>query len=151
MFAAGQLVLAACSTDDEFNALREATGSYKDVAIAEAARYEEFLVRFDSDAGRMGQHYVDVAALDGTVVETHPESMLYEVASSGKHALTSVEYIVPNAEPPDGQTSAPALFGQKFELGEDLNVWALHAWVYKDNPDGIRGGFNPDVGACPAS
>jgi len=151
IFTAGLLVLSACSTSDEFTALRDATEKYGDIPTVEAAGYEEFLECFDSSAGGMGQHYVNVAALDGTVIETAPESMLYEVGQDGKLTLTSVEYIVPNAEPPAGQTTAPSLFGQSFELVEDLNVWALHAWVFKDNPDGVHAGFNPEVGACPSA
>jgi len=150
LFAATLLVVSACASQDEFSSVREATEDFKDVPTARAAGYEEFLVCFDSDAGGMGQHYVDVADLDGEVDATHPESMLYEVGSDGTLTLTSVEYIVPNAEPPGGQTTAPELYGQTFQLVEDLNVWAMHAWVFKDNPDGMFADFNPDVGPCPA-
>jgi hypothetical protein len=37
------------------------------------------------------------------------------------------------------------LFGQTFERNESLGVYALHAWVWKNNPSGIFVGYNPTV------
>jgi hypothetical protein len=76
--------------------------------------------------------------------------MVYDVRDDGRLKLVAVEYIVPNTAPPNGQTSAPTLFGQQFHLNTALNVWVLHAWVWQANPTGMFEDFNRNVGACPA-
>jgi hypothetical protein len=127
-------------------ALRSATVDFKSVSAAEAAGYVEFLDCFDSPAGGMGQHYVDLGALDGEVNANQPEAMVYEVKGHSLK-LVGVEYIVPGdfVDP----ANPPALFGQDFHLNEALGVWVLHAWVWKANPAGIFEDFNPNVPACP--
>jgi len=144
------VVVAACAGQDEFAEVRDANDKFREVSTAEADGYEEFLECFDSDAGGMGQHYVDLAALDGDVDAARPEAMVYEVSADGSLELAGVEYIVPNADPPDGQTTAPELYGRSFQLVEELNIWAMHAWVWTENPDGAFEGFNPNVAECPA-
>lgn len=130
------------------NAVRSATADFRRVASAEAAGYVEFLDCFDSPDGGMGQHYVDLDALDGKVQPTHPEAMVYEVGDSGLR-LVAVEYIVPSAfVDPD---NPPKLFGNHFHLNAALDVWVLHAWIWKWNPSGMFADWNPRVSACPSS
>lgn len=133
------------SVSDQLAAVRAATVGYKSVAAAEADGYVEFLGCFDSDEGGMGQHYVDLGALDGTVQATHPEAMVYEVRGHSLE-LVAVEYIVPS--PFVDPASPPVLFGQEFHLNAALDVWVLHAWVWKANPSGVFADWNPRVAAC---
>lgn len=142
-------VAGAAEAGSELAQVRRATARFHDVARAELAGYQEFLACFDSAAGGMGQHYVDLAALDDTVEALHPEAMVYEVGNDGRLQLVAVEYIVPNAAPPAGQTSPPSLFGQPFHLNPALNVWVLHAWIWRGNPSGVFEDFNPIVTPCP--
>ncbi len=130
----------------ELRQVQQATRAYRNVAVAEAAGYVEFLDCFDSESGGMGQHYVDLAALDTTVVATHPEAIVYEVGADGSLTMVAVEYIVPNS--PD-VVEPPMLFDRHFHLNTDLDVWVLHAWIWKFNPTGVFMDFNPRVGACP--
>jgi hypothetical protein len=90
----------------------------------------------------MGVHYVK--DIDGTVIPTEPEAMVYEIAPNGKLRLVAVEYIVPDSEPMPGP-----IFGQHFHHHPYLPVYILHAWVWKHNPSGMFKDFNPKVGACP--
>jgi hypothetical protein len=141
------LTLAATATArSTLDDLRTATARYHSVTQAEKAGYVEFLDCFDSPAGGMGQHYVNLGALDGTVDPLAPESLVYEVVDD-KLKLVGVEYIVPGGlvDPAD----PPELFGEHFHENTALGVWVLHAWVWKANPDGVFADFNPDVGACP--
>jgi len=142
-------VAQASGPGSELAQVRRATAKAHDVGQAEAAGYESFLDCFDSAAGGMGQHYVDLGSLDSVVNPLHPEAMVYEVRPNGRLKLVAVEYIVPNASPPAGQTSPPQLFGQPFHLNVSLNVWVLHAWIWQANPSGMFEDFNPNVGACP--
>lgn len=109
-------VLAARSDLAE---VRRATAHYRSVAVAEAAGYERFLDCFDSPDGGMGQHYVNLAALDDIVDPLHPEAMVYEVRfdeARGEHlTLVAVEWVVPGA-PTD---EPPELFEQQFPLQPD--------------------------------
>ncbi len=139
-------VPAGAAGQSDLAAVRRATAKFHQVAAAEAAGYVEFLPCFDSALGGMGQHYVDLDALDGVVEATHPEAMVYEV-KDGKLQLVAVEYIVPG--PFVDPANPPALFGEPFHLNASLGVWVLHAWIWKANPSGIFEDFNPLVGACP--
>lgn len=132
----------------ELKQVKRATDRFHSVRAAVRSGYEEFLECFDSDQGGMGQHYVDIAALDGTVELTHPEAMVYEVKGNGRLRLVAVEYIVPSpfVDPDD----PPTLLGQTFHLNTDLDVWVLHAWIWKWNPTGLFADWNPRVRACPA-
>lgn len=132
--------------DTTLRDVRRATARFHSVTQAERAGYELFLVCIDSDAGGMGQHYVNFALLDGDVDALHPEAMVYEVTDAGL-ALVGVEYVVPGdlVDPED----PPELFGQEFHLNADLGVWVLHAWVWTRNPSGVFADFNPSVGPCP--
>jgi hypothetical protein len=73
--------------------------------------------------------------------------MVYEVRSGDRLKLGAVEYIVPvdawSGEDP------PELFGQSFLLNQELNVWVLHAWIFKSNPLGTFENYNPKVPMCP--
>lgn len=143
------VVVASATTAEAGSALdemRTATARYHSTMQAEKAGYVEFLDCFDSAAGGMGQHYVNVGALDGTVDPLAPEALVYEVID-GKLKLVGVEYIVPAGFVDPGDP--PELFGEHFHENTALGVWVLHAWVWKENPDGVFADFNPDVSSCP--
>ena len=132
----------------ELRQVQQATRAYRSVAVVEAAGYVEFLDCFDSEAGGMGQHYVDLAALDTRVEATHPEAIVYEVGRDGSLTMVAVEYIVPNS--PD-VVEPPMLFDRHFHLNTDLDVWVLHAWVWKYEPDGHVHGLQPQGRRLPVS
>lgn len=137
---------AAATAGAALDEVRTATARYHSVTQAERAGYVEFLDCFDSAAGGMGQHYVNVDALDGVVDPLAPESLVYEIVD-GRLKLVGVEYIVPGGfvDP----SNPPELFGEHFHENTALGVWVLHAWLWKANPDGVFADFNPNVGACP--
>ena len=99
-------------------------------------------------AGAMGFHYGNTAYIDGQVRVDQPELLIYEPQKNGRLRLVGVEYIVPL----DAWKSAspPRLFGQDFKVNDAFHVWALHAWVWRENPTGIFKDWNPDV-SCKAT
>jgi hypothetical protein len=141
-------VPAMAATSDLLE-VRRATADFRSVPAAEAAGYERFLDCFESAEGGMGQHYVDVAALDSVIDPLHPEAMVYEVRfdeSRGEHlTLVAVEWVVPGA-PTD---EPPELFGEHFHFNPTLGIWALHAWLFERNPSGMFADWNPNVAPCP--
>lgn len=135
----------ASASEAQFSGVRQATASLHKVSKAEAAGYEKFLPCFDSPAGGMGQHYADLASIDGTLEATHPEVLVYE-PNGDRMQLVAVEYVVPQAawtgsEPPE-------LFGEHFHRNDTLGIWALHAWIWRPNSDGMHADFNPKVAPC---
>jgi hypothetical protein len=141
----------ALAAQSDLAPVREATAEYRSVAAAEADGYERFLDCFDSPEGGMGQHYVDLAALDDIVDPLHPEAMVYEVRfdeTRGEHLrLVAVEWVVPGASTDE----PPELFEQHFHFNPTLGIWALHAWVWERNPSGLFADWNPEVGPCPGT
>lgn len=133
-----------------------ATAAYQDVEEAEADGWgsslgpgEGSLGCFEDPArGGMGVHYVNAALLDAELDVTAPEALVYELDSDAAVVgIAALEYIVPvDAWTADGP---PMLFGRPLHRHPTLPLWVLHAWIWKDNPDGVFADFNPRVRLCP--
>ena len=96
----------------------------------------------------MGFHYINIKLLDTTVDLPHPEAMVSTPSPNGLQ-LGAVEYIVPQAAwDATGSTEPPILMGQHFHLNSNLQVYVLHAWIWKNNAAGIFEDWNPTV-SCP--
>jgi hypothetical protein len=57
--------------------------------------------------------------------------------------LVAVEYIVPLSE--WKSAVPPRLFGRDFRVNEAFEIWALHAWVWENNPTDLYKDRNPRV------
>lgn len=139
------------STQSDLAKVRDATAQFHRPEAANAAQYD--LVEgldycFNAPGiGGMGFHYINTLILDTKVELLHPEAMVYIPSPNGLQ-LGAVEYIVP-ADLWDAEHSElPMLFGQHFHLNEQLGVYVLHAWIWKNNPSGIFEDWNPRV-SCP--
>jgi hypothetical protein len=150
--------IALAGGQDDLAPLRNAIAPYHDVAAARAAGYVTELPQTaafgggtciaNGSQGAMGIHLVDTrpgGRLDGTLDPTQPEALLYERRNDGTLKLTGVEYIV-------GGGARPELYGQPFadtnlaRFGQPtVNVWTLHAWVFKPNPGGMFDPWNTRV------
>jgi hypothetical protein len=99
--------------------------------------------------GGMGIHMVNTSLLDGTIDSKRPEVLVYEPRAGGGLRLVAVEYVV--FESAWKGSSRPALFGQEFDHADANNryglppFYALHAWVWKQNPSGLLYAWNPSV------
>jgi hypothetical protein len=94
--------------------------------------------------GGMGYHYANVDLIDGVAEALAPEILLYEPDRNGRLRLVGVEYIIPFSFVPDDATP-PSLNGVAFHQNYTFGLWALHAWVWKHNPDGVFSDWNPSV------
>lgn len=134
--------------------IRRATARYHDPAAAEADGYVDLeeCITGPPGAGDMGVHFVKEGAIDATFDPAEPELLVYvpRGPGGGLH-LAALEYYVPDETPSEAE--APELEGQPFEVlpeGHPLFPgYALHAWVWMQNPSGMFADFNPKV-ACPA-
>ena len=137
---------------------RQETAGFRDFEGIEAAGYSKFLDCFQNkDIGGMGQHYVNGEfAGDDILDPMKPEALVYEPAEDGQMNLVAFEYLVfaDTWDPDNTGREAPELFDQPFHLITTVPntppFWALHLWLWTDNPDGLFSDFNPIV-FCPAN
>lgn len=135
--------------------LRAAVAPFEGLAAAQDAGYSVLVVHptngneclRDPAQGAMGYHYLNPELADGSVAVDRPEVLIYERRPDGTYDFVAVEFIVPFAVRADS-ASPPVLFGREFQQNYTFNLWALHAWVGKDNPSGTFANYNPDV-SCP--
>jgi hypothetical protein len=139
------------------------TARYADIAVALA---EGFVQASPCEqlagSGAMGHHYLNPARMDGRLVLSEPEVLLY-IPEGGGMRLVGIEYILPiiqDGRPffgpgaPTNPGPVPTLFGQSFQgpmAGHNPAMpWHhdLHVWMYRDNPAGYFAQYNPSL-SCP--
>jgi hypothetical protein len=143
-----------------FGEARNATADFRDIEVAKAAGYSVevadaagIVCISQPGEGTMGIHMLKPTLLDGTVDEATPELLVYEPGHNGRMKLVALEYLVfeadwKGAEPPE-------LFGQEFSLTPAGNryglppFYALHAWIFRNNPSGALAPYNPKVDCEP--
>ena len=114
---------------------RRATARYQDVQRALRDGYVDIGVVLPN----MGRHFLNESLLDATFAAERPEVLVYMEDLGGRMKLVAVEYAVPlklTETAPEGFPGGADVWfpDQRFQL------WTLHAWVFRENPDGI---FNP--------
>ncbi|HEY6740617.1 MAG TPA: hypothetical protein VI076_17375 [Actinopolymorphaceae bacterium] len=152
-----QTPASATPIDDESRDLVRAyasTVAFRDVRVAQLAGWPEDTtgcIEFPDGylglpPGGMGHHYTnpELLADGGDLDPRKPEALVYETRPDGSLRLNAVEYIVPEQDLPR-TAEPPELFGQKFTFHEGPQIWALHVWLYRDNPYGLYAHIHPDV------
>jgi hypothetical protein len=87
----------------------------------------------------MGRHFLKQSLLDATFNAEQPEVLVYTEEPGGHLSLVAAEYAVPlplTRTPPEG---FPGSADQWF-ADQGFQLWTLHAWIFRENPDGM---FNP--------
>lgn len=127
---------------------RVTAGLHRFSAAMDAGWDTEITPCMFSAQGGMGYHYGRPEYInDGKVQVDQPELLLFEPEKNGQFRLVAVEYILPGL-PTD---PAPSLFGRSFRYNTAFGVWALHAWVWQNNPSGIFEDWNPRVSCAYAA
>ncbi|MEK0153939.1 hypothetical protein [Arthrobacter oryzae] len=123
--------------------LRNVTEDYRWLQNAIDDDYEpaSACVEKADGSGAMGFHYLKKDLLDDKTQARKPEVLVYMPNEHGRMKLVAVEFLSTAAE-------APEIAGLEFEKGPFEGTWARHAWVWKDNPDGMFAAYNPDH-SCP--
>jgi hypothetical protein len=161
---AGLAAAAAPATAEEpskaeLDAVREALAKYKDPYVAVRDLYLSTVgcVHYDGmkmpghmeyPKGGMGVHFVNLT-IQGPLDPKRPNVLVYEPVD-GKLQLVAAEWLVPVTVAKE----RPVLFGQPFQgpmegheplIPQEFVHYDLHAWLFKDNPNGMFSPTNPDV------
>ena len=131
---------AAPDVDDEIASVRDATEQFATLDAALAAGYADIDVVMQN----MGHHYLNAELLDATFQVDQPEILVYAPDAGGTMRLVAVEYAVPLAV----AENAPAGFTgdhDTWDRNETFELWTLHAWVHRSNPNGVFASHNPDI------
>jgi hypothetical protein len=143
----------------ELDAIREALVKYKDPYVAVRDLYLSTVgcVHYDGmkmpghmeyPKGGMGVHFVNLT-IQGPLDPMRPNVLVYEPVG-GKLELVAAEWLVPVTVAKE----RPVLFGQPFQgpmegheplIPQGFVHYDLHAWLFKDNPNGMFSPTNPDV------
>jgi hypothetical protein len=94
--------------------------------------------------GPVGTVYVHMGRLlDGKIDPETPDALIYEPGRKEGLTLVGVEFAIPyglwTAQTP------PAFLGATFQREDEFGVFALHAWVWRPNPNGMFAETNPRV------
>jgi hypothetical protein len=135
--------------DQAIVTLRQATRRYRDI---ENAVKDGFVLLHDCEVrpgeGPVGTVYVHFGrVLDGVVDPTLPDALIYEPQRNGRLTLVGVEFaVLISSEEQD----PPTFLGVPFQREDEFGVFALHAWVWRHNPDGLFAEANPRVSCSDA-
>ncbi|HET7039886.1 MAG TPA: hypothetical protein VFH97_08350, partial [Gemmatimonadales bacterium] len=130
---------------DAIERVRTATERFKDLDSAIAAGYARDVPRcLASPDGGMGFHHVKRELVDKTVELERPEILLFERLEDGRYVLNGVEYIIPYTRWPSDSTP-PTLLGRELLPADNLRLWYLHMWVWRENKAGLFADWNPAV------
>jgi len=143
----------------DIEAMRQALAKYKDPYVAVRDLYLSTVgcVHYDGmkmpghmeyPKGGMGIHFVNLT-IQGPLDPMKPNVLIYEPVD-GKLQLVAAEWLVPVTVAKE----RPVLLGQPFQgpmegheplIPQGFVHYDLHAWLFKDNPNGMFSPTNPDV------
>jgi len=126
------------TVEDQLMHLTKRVTPYHNFRVAEARGYDENLVYMPN----MGDHFVKHEIWDDTFNYLEPEILIYIINDKGEREFVGVEYLVWS----DEETAPEGFIGDDdvwAHLGGGL--WALHAWIILENPDGIFHATNSNV------
>lgn len=143
----------------DIEAMRAALAKYKDPYVAVRDLYLSTVgcVHYDGTKmpghmeypkGGMGVHFVNLT-VQGPLDPMKPNVLIYEPVD-GRLQLVAAEWLVPVTVAKE----RPVLFGQPFQgpmegheplIPQGFVHYDLHAWLFKENPNGMFSPTNPDV------
>ena len=132
--------------ETQLDALRLATVAFHSFDVARAAGWDTAISPcVESPMGGMGYHIANISQLTngGHLSLLRPEVLLYAPTEDGSMEFLGVEYIIPAADWP--HEDAPEFFGQHLHFNPVQDIWALHVWSARHNPEGVFADWNPDV------
>lgn len=132
-------------TDGAIATMQRVTARYQDLDVAIA---DGFVLLHECEnrpgEGPVGTVYVHIGRLiDGLIDPSNPDALIYEPSRLGRPKLVGVEFAVPYTLWTD--PAPPQFLGATFQREDEFGVFALHAWVWLQNPEGLFAETNPRV------
>lgn len=139
---AQRTTLPTVDTDGAIATLQRVTARYHDLQVA---LDDDFVLLHECEnrpgEGPVGTVYVNFTrVLDGVIDPESPDALIYEPSRNGRPKLVGVEFAVLD----QGQ-QLPTFLGATFQREPEFGVLALHAWVWRYNPEGLFAETNPNV------
>jgi hypothetical protein len=85
--------------------------------------------------------------MDGVLDPESPDALVYEPTRNGRYRLVAVEMVMPYAL--WGEPNPPQFLGNDLQPEDEFQVFGLHVWVWRHNPEGMFAEANPRV-SCEA-
>jgi hypothetical protein len=127
----------------ELQQVRAATARYRNDSNA----FKDGYVDINLKLPNMGYHFLKSSLVTPVFDVRKPPILVYNKREDGSFELLAVEYAIPIDQQhpniaPEGFTGN----GDEWDFNT-LNTgwWTLHAWIWKNNPDGVFKPMNPDV------
>jgi hypothetical protein len=127
----------------ELQQVRASTARYRNVKNAFDDNYMDIGLKLPN----MGYHFLKAELVSPAFDIKRPPILVYNKNEDGSFELLAVEYAVP-IDPQTPNVPPVGFFGDDDEWDfNTLNTgwWTLHAWVWKNNPDGVFSPMNPLV------
>ena len=140
-------------TRKELAQARRATARYHDIANAIEDGYQNAFFILPG----VGCHLIKFdLVFDFQIDVTEPELLIYsgncDGAGTDKPVLRAVEYVTPcgaalcpNTPVPDGFSGDKDKWEPFVNEEAQFYLWTLHAWIWRNNPDGIFVKINPRI------
>lgn len=130
------VVLALALVGTGIGAAAPGLGKYQDADRALADGY----VGTEHCVPGMGFHFVNPALVDSDVKTSEPEVLVYAYNDDDELELVAVEYV---------STEEYEILGKQAQYSPPARGYAVHAWYFLPNPDGLTEDFNSRVdGTC---
>jgi len=133
------------SPEEQVENHESALERFTDVSAALTEGYRTTGTYVRTDEGVLGEPFVNVE-IDELDPE-RPQAVLYTLTEDGNYEAVGLKWFV-SAEDRD---SPPSLFGTEFSgpHGSEAALipehYALHVWLYRENPEGLFARYNPAV------
>lgn len=127
--------------------LRRVTAPFHSLKKAEHAGWSTQVTTCmgSTSQGGMGYHYGKPEYInDGTAQVDRPDLLLYEPQKNGTMRLVAVEYVILYTAHPRN-AAPPMLMGKQFTKNDTFQLWGLHVWLWRKNPNGLFADWNPEV------
>ncbi|MFB6296066.1 MAG: hypothetical protein ABEH66_04400 [Halobacteriales archaeon] len=114
-----------------------------DVSTAIAKGYRTAGTYVRTDAGVVGEPFVNLEVEE--LNPEKPQAVLYTLTEEGTYEAVGLKWFVPASD----YDSPPSLFGKTFSGPHESEAalvpehYALHVWLYRENPEGLFARYNP--------
>jgi len=156
----GGMIGSASAGQSDLQKAKAATAQFHDLTVAGDANFGPFPVGVPlhsciaslDGSGAMGFHWLNPDNLNLNLDPTTPQVLVYAPDKHGRLKLAALEYVIFQGAwfEHHALDSKPSMFGEDFMPNDGSRFqlppfFALHVWLFQDNPAGMFMPFNPNV------